>query len=1015
MGLMELKSNLAIGVGTKQTPQSYTDGHSDVIVTGQKVFAVPPRLNPSNFELSAINRQGIQAFYTFNESFAPETILKSTKDSLQSYYDRALKNTDRLGARNNDRFGFDQPFIIKGIGDRWGPGNIGAVDAGMIRAGAITQASRTAADIVRIGKFLLTPKGVSFIAKQEILQMMNAGGSLTTSTLKSKINQALGKDVLKQDSVPQRFSTGRDIFKSKFAKAGKDGHFKGGGSTVQNWEGSDIRSWRGPESIMLSLPVGAHFVRHKTPVGSPSVKLVNNVGNFLVDAGDGVLSLLDGIQVAWPHISMNPDFRAGGLLTGLGNIAANVGSGMVDLFPNIYHGAKQNLTNLGAAIGDTLSGISLPKMSLGRFPDSLTGLFPGMINLPSIGTPDFSGLKSMLGGLTSAAKSLLGGIKLPSISLPTLPGLPSLPSINLPNLGNPFSGLASALSGININLPKFSGRGGLGLGQIVSTISSALPSIRLKGRFSPGSFHFDMSAFDDFKGSFGDGLKALIDSPGFNLNMVSGVGIPQPGVPLYGRKGASGRYGVDMNKFGSQIGPKGKGGFAGLAGEDKPHLYYTTAKDILDNRGGLTNIYSKESSYEKLVIAGKQEWGASTFNNSFGIGWDSTKEIPIAIQSGFLGPDKVNDNFPLNTRKKAPLNVDITAEQTLKLPNSVVEAKSPNGNRLLKYEMLSYGQLGGKDAVTYGQKNVENFADKTRQIGSYGGAARYVADPEFGMRASDGTTKYKGKLQDGINLHPYGGSTADDFFNDTNIDFVPLKFRDMVNGKWIIFRAILESISDTSSPEYAEERYIGRPDKVYVYQGATRNVNVTFKVMPKSIQELVTLWDKLNFLRGLTYPSIQNNRMISPFFNFTLGDMFDKQPMIFQSLNYAIDTASTWEIKPGLRLPKLIQVSADMRLVENKLPITTGKHYDLDWLDGTKEYGTFHSNPSNPTAFKPDRDKFNSLWEQLSILGLNDDLEAQIEMGEQVLDAFKETVEGLKSSEGFIGSDVPTPFGTLSI
>jgi len=143
--------------------------------------------------------------------------------------------------------------------------------------------------------------------------------------------------------------------------------------------------------------------------------------------------------------------------------------------------------------------------------------------------------------------------------------------------------------------------------------------------------------------------------------------------------------------------------------------------------------------------------------------------------------------------------------------------------------------------------------------------------------------------------------------------------------------------------------------------------------------------------------------------------MFDKQPMIFQSLNYAIDTASTWEIKPGLRLPKLIQVSADMRLVENKLPITTGKHYDLDWLDGTKEYGTFHSNPSNPTAFKPDRDKFNSLWEQLSILGLNDDLEAQIEMGEQVLDAFKETVEGLKSSEGFIGSDVPTPFGTLSI
>ena len=56
--------------------------------------------------------------------------------------------------------------------------------------------------------------------------------------------------------------------------------------------------------------------------------------------------------------------------------------------------------------------------------------------------------------------------------------------------------------------------------------------------------------------------------------------------------------------------------------------------------------------------------------------------------------------------------------------------------------------------------------------------------------------------------------------------------------------------------------------------------------------------------------------MVAPFFNFTLGDMFDKQPMFFSSLNYTIDTASTWEIKPGLRLPKLIQVSADMRFID---------------------------------------------------------------------------------------------------
>ena len=125
--------------------------------------------------------------------------------------------------------------------------------------------------------------------------------------------------------------------------------------------------------------------------------------------------------------------------------------------------------------------------------------------------------------------------------------------------------------------------------------------------------------------------------------------------------------------------------------------------------------------------------------------------------------------------------------------------------------------------------------------------------------------------------------------------------------------------------------------------------------MPKSIQELVTLWDKLNFLKGLTYPTIQNNRMIAPFFNLTLGDMFEKQPMIFQSLNYSIDTQSTWEIKPGLRLPKLIQCSADMRLVDKRLPVTTGKHYDLPWLDGDQEFGTFDRDPALAASIRPNR------------------------------------------------------------
>ena len=43
MALIDMKSDLAKGVGSKQTPQSFQDGHSATTVTGLKTFPTPPR------------------------------------------------------------------------------------------------------------------------------------------------------------------------------------------------------------------------------------------------------------------------------------------------------------------------------------------------------------------------------------------------------------------------------------------------------------------------------------------------------------------------------------------------------------------------------------------------------------------------------------------------------------------------------------------------------------------------------------------------------------------------------------------------------------------------------------------------------------------------------------------------------------------------------------------------------------------------------------------------------------
>ena len=54
MALIDMKSDLAKGVGSKQSPQSFQDGHSATTVTGQKSFGQPPRIAPDGMQVSAV-------------------------------------------------------------------------------------------------------------------------------------------------------------------------------------------------------------------------------------------------------------------------------------------------------------------------------------------------------------------------------------------------------------------------------------------------------------------------------------------------------------------------------------------------------------------------------------------------------------------------------------------------------------------------------------------------------------------------------------------------------------------------------------------------------------------------------------------------------------------------------------------------------------------------------------------------------------------------------------------------
>ena len=198
------------------------------------------------------------------------------------------------------------------------------------------------------------------------------------------------------------------------------------------------------------------------------------------------------------------------------------------------------------------------------------------------------------------------------------------------------------------------------------------------------------------------------------------------------------------------------------------------------------------------------------------------------------------------------------------------------------------------------------------------------------------TSTHKSSRVDKVNLWPISDQDPNTYSapgsTSTVKDFIKFRFKDVVNGNYLVFRAILSGINDNITPEWTGEQYIGRADKVYVYNGAERNISFNFAIYPKSKVELPTLIEKLNYLMSLCYPKYDpnnGNRMVAPFIQLTIGDILNDSPGFLNSLSYTVEEASTWEMQDGLQFPKYINVSCDFKYIGKNLPEKGGKLLQL--------------------------------------------------------------------------------------
>jgi hypothetical protein len=134
-----------------------------------------------------------------------------------------------------------------------------------------------------------------------------------------------------------------------------------------------------------------------------------------------------------------------------------------------------------------------------------------------------------------------------------------------------------------------------------------------------------------------------------------------------------------------------------------------------------------------------------------------------------------------------------------------------------------------------------------------------------------------------------------------DLDFIRLKFsspsRAKQKGMSALFRATITGLTETITPTWEPNKFIGNPFNFYTYTSIEKTLGFNFKVYSSNQKEHIAIWERLNFLTSLAYPQgYVGGAVVPPFIKFSMGDLYKDKDCYIESLTYTIPDDATWEI-----------------------------------------------------------------------------------------------------------------------
>ena len=148
---------------------------------------------------------------------------------------------------------------------------------------------------------------------------------------------------------------------------------------------------------------------------------------------------------------------------------------------------------------------------------------------------------------------------------------------------------------------------------------------------------------------------------------------------------------------------------------------------------------------------------------------------------------------------------------------------------------------------------------------------------------------------------------------------------------YIHFRAFIDSFSDNYSANWGSQKFMGRGEDFYKYEGFDRSISMGWTVAAQSKQELIPMYQKLNYLASTLAPDYSSNGyMQGNLITLTVGGWCYEQTGIMEGITLDVPQDSPWEIAINdegnydgsvKELPMIVKVSGfNFKPIHNFVP-----------------------------------------------------------------------------------------------